>query len=70
MMLAKTRKWGNSIGVVLPKKTVETLRIKAGDEILLDIQQKKDPLQELFGQKEKIGIAALKQYRKGLESRY
>ena len=44
----KTRKWGSSIGVVLPKEIVDEIGIKPDEKITIDI--KKNPLaKEFFG---------------------
>ncbi len=45
----KTKKWGNSIGIVIPKETIESMRIKLGESIVIDIQKKESVLRELFG---------------------
>ena len=37
---AKTRKWGNSIGVLIPKEVVKEENIKANQEIILMISTK------------------------------
>ncbi|MBS3149581.1 AbrB/MazE/SpoVT family DNA-binding domain-containing protein [Candidatus Woesearchaeota archaeon] len=43
-----TRKWGSSIGVILPKKIVEQNKIKENEEITIEL--KKRPLSgEMFG---------------------
>lgn len=45
---AKTRKWGSSIGIVLPKEIVEEIGIKPDEKIIMDV--KKKPLaKEFFG---------------------
>ncbi len=45
---AKTRKWGSSIGIVLPKEIVDEIGIKADEKIVIEI--KKKPLaKEFFG---------------------
>lgn len=45
---AKTRRWGSSIGLVLPKKIVEEEGIKPNEKIVITI--KKKPLaKEFFG---------------------
>ncbi len=42
------KKWGSSIGVILPKNVVEAKRIRENDELIIEI--KKRPLAgELFG---------------------
>ena len=44
----KTKKWGNSIGVVIPKVIVEEIGIRADEKVTIDI--KKRPLvKEFFG---------------------
>lgn len=45
----KTKAWGSSLGVVIPRAEVETLALAPGDEIVLDIHRKANVLQELFG---------------------
>ncbi len=45
----KTKKWGNSIGIILPSKTVEKLNIKPEEEIAVEIEKKGSPLKEMFG---------------------
>ena len=37
---AKTKKWGNSIGVLIPKEVVEEEKIKPNQEIILMISTK------------------------------
>jgi len=39
MLLCKTRKWGNSIGIVLPKEEIARLRIKENQEIFVEIER-------------------------------
>ena len=36
-IVVKARKWGNSIGVALPKKVVQSEGIKEGQEVTLTI---------------------------------
>ncbi len=45
----KTKRWGNSIGVVIPQETIENLGIKAEEEIVIEIEKKNNVLKELFG---------------------
>ncbi|MBI4116748.1 hypothetical protein HY449_03315 [Candidatus Pacearchaeota archaeon] len=47
----KLRKWGNSFGIVVPQKTIETTEIKEGDEvtILMNKEKTKNVLGEMFG---------------------
>ena len=32
-----TRKWGNSVGIVIPKEVVEMKKLKAGERRLINI---------------------------------
>jgi len=47
----KLRKWGNSFGIVIPLKAIETTEIKEGDEvtILMNKEKTKNILKEMFG---------------------
>lgn len=40
MATAKTRvrRWGSSLGVVIPNPTARELSLKAGDEVTIDVQ--------------------------------
>jgi hypothetical protein len=49
MIRCKTRKWGNSIGILIPKHDAKDLNIKEDQEIMIDITKKTNPLRELFG---------------------
>ncbi|MFH1256113.1 MAG: AbrB/MazE/SpoVT family DNA-binding domain-containing protein [Candidatus Diapherotrites archaeon] len=46
---AQVRRWGRSIGVVIPKDKALKARLKPGDEVNLLILEKKNPLKETFG---------------------
>ncbi len=37
----KAKKWGNSIGIILPKKIVEKENIDEGTDLIVDIRTKK-----------------------------
>lgn len=43
------RKWGNSLGVTLPKELVEGHNIKEGDKLVLPVVIKKADLSKIFG---------------------
>jgi len=43
------RKWGNSVGISLPKEVAEKANIKPDKEIRLFIQEKKVDLSKVFG---------------------
>ena len=47
---AKTKKWGSSLGIVLPKRVVIAERIRAGQEIKINIlSDKKTTGADIFG---------------------
>ena len=68
----KTRKWGNSIGIIIPRDAAENLNIKPGEEVMLEIQKKGNVLKELFGAV-KFGKSTnklIKEVREDLESKW
>ena len=71
MIISKTRKWGSSIGIVIPKKVAEELKIRENQEVMVDIKPKENPLKELFGSVKlsKPTEQLLKEIR-GKESKY
>ncbi len=48
-VICKPRRWGNSLGVTLPKEIVEKEKIKEGEEIIVEVRKKKVDLNEFFG---------------------
>lgn len=68
----KTKQWGNSIGVIIPKKVVNTLKIKPEETILIEVEKKENPLKELFGtlKSKKSTEQMIKGVRKELESKW
>lgn len=40
--LVKPRRWGNSLGITLPKKIIEAEGITLKDELVVDIKKKTD----------------------------
>ena len=71
MIISKTRKWGSSLGVIIPKYLVKELKIRENQEVFLDIKPKDNPLKELFGSAKlsKPAEQLLKEIR-GKESKY
>ncbi len=67
-----TKKWGNSIGVVIPRSAIEASNIKPGEKITIEIQKKENPLKELFGalKFKKPTEEILKEVRKELEGKW
>lgn len=39
---AKPKKWGNSVGVIIPKEVLEKEKITMNDELILHVEKKKD----------------------------
>ncbi len=39
-VITKPKRWGNSVGVIIPKGLVETNKITLGDELLIHIEKK------------------------------
>ena len=44
---ARVRRWGSSLGIVVPSEVVKELRLRAGDEVVLEIDQA--GVEEAFG---------------------
>ncbi len=67
----KTRQWGNSIGVIIPFETVQKLKIKPDEEVVVEIQKKENVLKELWGafKFKKDPRKLLKEVRRSLESK-
>lgn len=66
------KKWGSSIGIIIPKEVVETKKIKENDEIIIEIK-KSVLVRDLFGMFPKITSKETAQelkdeMRKGWES--
>ena len=49
MIISKTRKWGSSLGVTIPKGIVKELKLRENQDVIIDIKPKDNPLKELFG---------------------
>ena len=48
-MITKTKQWGSSLAVIIPKDKVIELKLKPGEEINMQIEKKSNILKELFG---------------------
>lgn len=66
-----TKRWGNSLGVVLPRETVIDMNLREGETITIEITKKENPLRELFGSL-KLGNTEklLRELRKDLEGKW
>ena len=49
MLITKTRRWGNSLGMRIPKDVVNEMKLRENQEIVVEIKPKDNPLKELFG---------------------
>ena len=69
---AKTKQWGNSIGIVIPSKIVEKLALRPEENIIVEISKKENVLKELFGAvKFKRSVKeVIKEVREDLESKW
>jgi len=57
--IAKTKKWGSSLGVVIPSEIVKEENLKEGDTVVIEIQKKKTS-RELFGSMKNLKIDSQK----------
>ncbi|MBI4116375.1 AbrB/MazE/SpoVT family DNA-binding domain-containing protein [Candidatus Pacearchaeota archaeon] len=55
----QTRKWGNSIGIIIPKEVVEKEKIKENQRIIVNIVKEAD-LSDIFGMIKKRKMSAQK----------
>ena len=71
MFVCKTKKWGNSIGLLVPKQEARKLNLQEKREVAVDIIVKDNPFQELFGfgNRKKITREDFLEIRKLLEPR-
>lgn len=74
MLVCKIKKWGNSIGVLIPKEEAVQLKLKEGQEIAIEITKRENPLKELFGFGKRMGVKItekdFREHRKMLESKW
>lgn len=68
----RTKKWGNSIGVIIPSKAVEQLNIKPEEDIVIEIEKKNNILKEMFGtmKSKKTARQIINESRRELESKW
>ena len=68
----KTKQWGNSIGIIIPKDVVDDLSLVPGEEVAIEIEKKQNVLKELWGSlnwgKDKKKVLA--EVRKELEGKW
>ena len=68
----KTKKWGNSIGIVIPSETINKLNIKPEERIIIQIERKTNVLKEMFGKAKfkKSAKKMIEEFRRGAESKW
>ena len=72
MIKCKTKKWGNSIGIIIPIEFANEKGIKANEEVMIEIEKKGNVLEELKGALlfHKSTGQLIKESRKELESKF
>ncbi|HLC66702.1 MAG TPA: AbrB/MazE/SpoVT family DNA-binding domain-containing protein [Candidatus Nanoarchaeia archaeon] len=68
----RPRKWGNSLGIIIPKEVSEKLGIREHASVPVAFGKPENPLKELYGAFKdwKVSPKQLKQWRRELESKY
>ncbi len=68
----KTKKWGNSIGVVIPSKAAQKMKLRPEETVIIEITKKDNVLKDLFGslKLKKPTETILKEIREELEGRW
>jgi antitoxin component of MazEF toxin-antitoxin module len=56
---SRLRKWGNSVGVVIPLEKIREARMKEGEEVVVEVR-KKNVLKEVFGSLKGVKIDSQK----------
>lgn len=71
MIIATTKKWGNSIGIRIKKADVIGLELHENEDVVIEIQKKISPLKSLYGfdTKKKITRDKFEKHRAMMESR-
>ncbi|MEK6922197.1 MAG: hypothetical protein AABX08_00165 [Nanoarchaeota archaeon] len=69
---AKTKKWGNSIGMIIPIETANKLSLKPEETVIVEITKKENVLKELFGSLKfkKSTEQILKEVRENFEGKW
>ena len=70
--LVKTKKWGNSLGIILPADVVKAERLKEGEIVVVKIERKYNVLKEMFGtvKFKRPTEEILKEVRKEMKSKW
>ena len=72
MLVSKVKKWGNSLGVLIPRRTAQEMGIRPDDTLIIRIEKKQNPLKELSGAFPDLKLTKkeLQDIRHDFESRY
>lgn len=46
---SKLRRWGNSLGIIIPQNAIAIANINEGDEINIFLQEEKNDISQVFG---------------------
>lgn len=49
MMLCKTKRWGNSLGLLIPKEETRRMHLQENQQVVVELVRVENPLKELFG---------------------
>ena len=68
----KTKQWGNSLGVIIPKQVVDEMKIGPEQTVTIEVKKAENPLKELwdFGKGKKLTQKAKFENRRMLESKW
>jgi len=75
MVIVKIKKWGNSMGIVIPKDEVRRLKLKVDQDVNMELFKKENPLKELHGFGKRMGGKKITkkeflEYRRSFESKW
>ena len=68
----KTKRWGNSIGIVIPNETIKRLGIKPEEDMTIEIEKNNNVLKEMFGKAKfkKPAKKIIEDFRKEMDSKW
>ena len=69
---ARAKKWGNSLGIIIPAEAVARLKIHEGETIRLELRKKGTVLGDMFGssRSKRETKDILKEVRQSLETKW
>ena len=73
----KLKAWGNSLGVILPKKSLKEEGLSVNDDVEITLKKKSNPLKDVFGKLKEFNAKSgksteemLKEVDEDLKSRF